>query len=144
VNTTTRTIEVTVERTIQATPEEAFDAWLDPKVPGTPWSMGERCLLDARVDGLFYWLIRDNAHYGRFIELSRPGRMQHTWISPNTHGLESIVTVTFRKQGQDTLMTLIHTGLPDSDRGRSHEKGWTFFLDGFRERMAVAERRTGS
>ncbi len=28
-------------------------------------------------------------------------------------------------------MSLVHSGLPDTDAGRSHEKGWNFFLDGF-------------
>jgi uncharacterized protein YndB with AHSA1/START domain len=135
-NTTIKTIEVNVARTIAATPAEAFDAWLNPKVPGTPWSMAEKLLLNPKVDGLFYWLIHGIAHYGRFTEVTRPGRLQHTWVSPNTSGLESMVTVTFKKQGDDTLMTLVHTGLPDTDQGRSHDKGWSFFLDGFREQLA--------
>jgi hypothetical protein len=52
-------------------------------------------------------------------------------MSPNTSGLESTVTVTFKKKGKDTVMTLVHSGLPDTDGGRSHEKGWNYFLDGF-------------
>lgn len=135
-NASSKTIEVRVERSITATPEDAFDAWLDPKVPGTPWNMGDKLLLDSRVDGLFYWLMRGTAHYGRFIEVSRPGKLQHTWMSPNTHGLESLVTVSFKKQAGGTLMTLVHTGLPDTDQGRSHDKGWNFFLDGFRDQLA--------
>ena len=135
-NTSTKTIEVNVERTLAATPSEAFDAWLNPKVPGTPWKMAEKLLLNPHVDGLFYWLIRGTAHYGRFTEVTRPGHLQHTWVSPNTHGIESLVTVTFKKQGDSTLMTLVHSGLPDTDQGRSHDKGWTFFLDGFREQLA--------
>lgn len=137
-NATTKTIDVNVERTIAATPEKAFDAWLDPKVPGTPWNMGDKLLLNPHVDGLFYWLIRGTAHYGRFTEVTRPGRLQHTWMSPSTHGLESLVTVSFRKHGDGTLMTLVHTGLPDSDQGRGHDKGWNFFLDGFRDQLAKA------
>lgn len=133
---TSKTFEVRVERTIAAAPGEVFDAWLSPKVPGTPWSMAEKLILNPHVDGLFYWLVQGNAHYGRFTELTRPGRLQHTWVSPNTHGIESLVTVTFRKQGEGTLMTLVHSGLPDTDQGRSHDKGWKFILDGFREQMA--------
>ncbi len=135
-NTSTKTIEVNVERAIAATPSETFDAWLNPKVPGTPWNMAEKLLLHPHVDGLFYWLISGTAHYGRFTEVTRPGRLQHTWMSPNTHGLESLVTVTFKKQGNGTLLTLVHAGLPDTDQGRSHDKGWNFFLDGFREQLA--------
>ena len=133
--TATKTIEVKVERTIQASPAEVFEAWLDPKVPGNPWSMAEKLLLNPVVDGLFYWKISGTPHYGRFTEVGRPGRIQHTWVSPNTLGLESMVTVTFAQQGKETLMTLVHSGLPDTDAGRGHEKGWNFFMGNFHEKF---------
>ena len=126
-----KTIEVKVERTIPAAQAEVFDGWLDPKIPGNPWNMAEKLLLNPEVDGFFYWLVRGNSHYGRFTEMERPSRMQHTWVSPNTLGEESTVTVTFEKQGEDTRMTLVHSGLPDTDAGRGHEKGWNFFLGNF-------------
>jgi uncharacterized protein YndB with AHSA1/START domain len=130
-----KTIEVTVERTISAPPEEVFDAWLDPKIPGTPWNEAEKFVLDPKVDGLFFWTVRGTSHYGRFTEIERASRMRHTWMSPNTAGLESVVTVTFRKQGKDTLMTLVHSGLPDTNPGKSHEKGWNYFLGKFSEKF---------
>jgi len=46
-----------------------------------------------------------------------------------------MVTVTFKKQGEDTLMTLVHSGIPDTDRGRGHEKGWNYFLGIFTEQF---------
>lgn len=135
-STLSKTIEVKVERTIAANPGEAFDAWLNPKIPGTPWSMAEKLILNPSVDGLFYWLIHGIGHYGVFTEVTRPGRLQHTWVSANTQGIESLVTVTFQKHGAGTLMTLVHSGLPDTDRGRSHDKGWRHFLDGFQGQLA--------
>jgi len=125
----TKTIEFKFERKIPAPPSEVYDAWLDPKIPGTPWHEADKLILNPKVDGLWYWLIRGTSHYGRFTELDRPGRIQHTWVSPNTLGEESMVTVTFKKQGEDTLMTLVHSDLPDDDKGRAHEKGWNYFLD---------------
>jgi uncharacterized protein YndB with AHSA1/START domain len=124
-----KTIEVKIERTIAASPGEAFDAWLNPKIPGNPWNMGDKLLLNPQVDGFFYWAIKGTPHYGRFTEIERPARIQHTWMSPNTSGLESTVTVSFKKQGASTLMTLVHSGLPDTDSGRGHEKGWNYFMD---------------
>jgi uncharacterized protein YndB with AHSA1/START domain len=135
-----KTIEVRIERSIATAPGEAFDAWLNPKIPGTPWNAADKLLLDPKVDGFFYWAIRGTPHYGRFTELQRPTRIQHTWMSPNTSGLESTVTVTFMKKGTDTLMTLVHSGLPDTDGGRSHEKGWNYFLDIFPGQFTVASR----
>jgi uncharacterized protein YndB with AHSA1/START domain len=131
-----KTIEVKVERTIPAPAVEVFDAWLNPKTPGNPWSMAEKLLLTPEVDGFFYWLIQDTAHYGRFTEVRRPSRVQHTWMSRNTSGEESTVTVTFLEKGEETLMTLVHSGLPDTDGGRGHGKGWNFFLDNFTKQLS--------
>jgi len=136
-----KTIEIKLERTIPASPAEVYDAWLNPAVPGTPWSEADRLLLDPKVDGFFYWLIHGIAHYGRFTSTERPGRLQHTWVSPNTLGLESTVTVTFEKRGEDTLMTLVHSGLPDDDRGRGHESGWNYFLGNFTSQLSGTSRQ---
>lgn len=139
-----KTIEFKVERTIPAPVGEVFDAWLDPTTPGNPWSMAEKLMLDPKVDGLFYWAIRGTPHFGRFTAIDRPARVEHTWMSPNTLGAETTVSVTFRKQGADTLMTLVHSGLPDNERGRSHEGGWNYFLGAFLERFEVARRDKGA
>lgn len=130
------TVDITVERTIPAPPADVFDAWLNPKVPGTPWNEADKLLLNPTVDGFFYWLINGTAHYGRFTKLDRGSRIQHTWVSPNTLGLESTVTVTFKKKGDDTLMTLVHAGLPDNNQGRGHESGWNYFLGNFEKQFA--------
>ena len=136
-----KTIEIKVERTIPTAPGEVFDAWLDPKIPGNPWNAAEKFLLDAKVNGLFYWRLKGTSHYGRFTEVERPDRIQHTWVSPNTLGQESTVTVTFKKQGEDTLMTLVHSDLPDTDEARGHERGWNYFLRIFREQFGSGSRK---
>src|SRR5579859_4091477 len=51
-----KTIELELTRTIPASPVEVFDGWLDPKCPGTPWSVADKLVLDPKVDGLYYWL----------------------------------------------------------------------------------------
>ena len=124
-----KTIEVKVERTIPASLGVVFDGWLDPKIPGNPWNIADKLLLNPIVDGFFYWTTEKTPHYGRFTEINRPSRIEHTWMSPNTSGLETTVTVTFQKSGAGTLMTLVHSGLPDTDGGRSHNSGWNYFLD---------------
>ena len=137
----TKTIEFKFERTIAAAPDEVFDAWVDSKVPGNPWNAAENFILDPKVDGLFYWTLKGTAHYGRFTEVERPGRIQHTWVSPNTLGHESTVTVTFRKKGEETLMTLVHSGLPDHELARGHEKGWNYFLGVFDQQFGKGSRK---
>jgi uncharacterized protein YndB with AHSA1/START domain len=140
-STNIKTIELKFERTIPAPPDEVFAGWLDPKIPGNPWNMAEKLLLNAQVDGFFYWLIQGNSHYGRFTEMERPSRIQHTWMSRSTLGEETMVTLTFKRQGEDTLMTLVHSGIPDTDAGRGHEKGWNYFLDIFPEQFGDSSRK---
>ena len=51
------------------------------------------------------------------------------------------MTLTFKKQGGETLMTLVHSDLPDTDGGRGHEKGWNHFLDIFPEQFGNSSRK---
>ncbi len=138
-----KTIEFKIERIIPAAPGEVFDAWLNPKIPGNPWHAADKLLLNAKVDGFFYWAFKGTPHYGRFTEVERPSRIQHTWMSPNTLGEESTVTVTFEKKAEATLMTLLHSDLPDADVARSHEQGWNYFLSMFLEQYGLASGKSG-
>jgi uncharacterized protein YndB with AHSA1/START domain len=97
-NESKKTIEIKVERTIPAPRGEVFDAWLNPKIPGTPWNAADKLLFNPEVDGFFYWLIQGTPHYGRFTEVERPGRIQHTWMSRSTLGEESMVTMILTKR----------------------------------------------
>lgn len=115
-----RTLEFKLERTIPAPLTEVFDGWLDPKIPGNPWNAAEKFSLNPKVDGLFFWALKGISHYGRFTVVERPTRIQHTWVSPKTLGEESTVTVTFKQQGEDTFMTLVHSNLLDHELARGH------------------------
>lgn len=133
-----KTLELKFERTIPAPQEEVFDAWLNPETPGTPWHEHEKLIFDPKVEALWYWLVRGKPHYGQFTEVERPTRIRLTWMSRHTLGEESILTVTFQKKGKETLMNLVHSGIPDTDEGRGHEKGWSHFLDMFAEQCGDA------
>ena len=102
-------VEFTVSRFIPGPAEEVFDVWLDPKSPGGPWYDAKRALLDPVVDGLMYFASEhDNhviAHYGRFIAVERARRVEHTWMSEYTQGLETTVSVTFAS-GSSIWVTL--------------------------------------
>ena len=124
-----KTVELKFERVIPAPPGQVFDGWLNPKTPGTPWNEKDELILNPKVKGFFYWLIRGTAHYGRFTKVQRPAQIQHTWMSYYTSGVESLVTVTFKKKGKDTLMKLVHSGLPDNELSKAHKDGWNYFLD---------------
>lgn len=131
-----KTIEIKIERVIPASPSEVYAAWLNPKIPGTPWSEANKLILNPKVNALWYWYISGTPHYGLFTKLERGSKIQHTWISPYTKGLESIVTITFKKKGSDTVMTLHHKGLPNDADGRGHNDGWNYFVEKFAKKFA--------
>jgi uncharacterized protein YndB with AHSA1/START domain len=135
-----KTTDLTVKRTIPATPAEVYDVWLDWKSPGSPWFGSTRAIVSPVVDGLFFhsvdWEGRAWAHYGRFTALERGKRIQHTWMSEATKGLESIVTVTLEARGDDTDVVLHHANVPDDELGRTHAEGWGSILDAIAERLA--------
>jgi uncharacterized protein YndB with AHSA1/START domain len=134
-----KTFEVTVSRTVNASPEEVFDVWLDPRSPGGLWFGVKRVIVNPVVDGLFYHVVEHEGrawpHYGRFIHLDRGRAIEHTWVSEATRGLESVVSITLKAANGRTDVTLRHTNVPDDEMGRGHEAGWTWFLQTLRERF---------
>lgn len=138
--------DITVSRTLPASPEKVFDLWIDPKSPGGPWFGTERVILNAVVDGLFYSAVKHEGriwpHYGRFVRLERPRLVEYTWVSEATKGVESIVTLAMEPRGGETEVTLRHSGVPDDEMGRRHKDGWTWILNTLAEGLAA--RRSAS
>ena len=128
-----RTTDLRVSRTIPAAPERVYDVWLDHTSPGGPWYGSKKVIVDLKVDGLFHhameWEGKTWAHYGRFITLERGKKIEHTWMSPATQGLETLVDTTLEKKGDDTVITIDHRGVPDDEMGRHHAQGWTWISD---------------
>ena len=133
-------IDITVARTIPASAENVFDVWINPNSPGGPWFGAERVILNPVVDGLFYFAVKHEGrtwpHYGRFLQIDRPRQVEYTWMSEATKGAESIVTVTMGPRGEETEVTLRHSGVPDDELGRQHKDGWTWMLSALAEGFA--------
>jgi uncharacterized protein YndB with AHSA1/START domain len=132
-NAKIKTAELNFSRTIDASPAEVFDAWIDSTGPVSPWSGVTKAIVNPpRVDGLFYsmYLYEGNeiAHYGRFVTLEKPRRIQYTWVSRATQGLESLVTLNLEAQGGKTVVQVNHTNLPDDEGGRLHQQAWGYVL----------------
>jgi uncharacterized protein YndB with AHSA1/START domain len=126
---------VRVRREIAATPDEVFDAWLDPEALAD-WMrpnsiLSTRATLDARVGGHFEVLMRRAEdtilHSGEYRVIDRPRRLVFTWISPSTEQRESLVTVEFHPRGEHiTEIVVTHEHLPgDAETLASHTDGWT-------------------
>jgi len=139
--------DITVSRTIPAPAEKIFDVWLDPKSPGGPWFGAARVILNPVVDGLFYHAVNYQncvwPHYGRFVEIDRPRKIEHTWMSEATKGAESTVTITLEPRGDQTEVSIRHSGVPDDELGRQHKDGWTWILSALEQGMA-ARRKASS
>ena len=140
--TTLKTMELNINRTIAATPQEVYEAWLDPDSPVNPFHGSKRMVFEPKVGALYYFVHMqgktERPHYGRFLVLDRGSKIQMTWMSNHTWGLESTVTVTFKAKGGDTLLTLKHANLPDDEMGAAHDEGWQHFLGLLEQRFATA------
>lgn len=132
-------MDINLSRTVNATPEQVFNVWLDAKSPGGPWFGAERVILHPEVDGLFYHAVghqgRMWAHYGRFTRIDKPRVIEHTWVSEATQGRETVLTLTLEPRGRATEVTLRHTNVPDDAMGRGHQDGWTYTLDAIAKRF---------
>jgi uncharacterized protein YndB with AHSA1/START domain len=133
--------EINVSRTIPARAEDVFDVWMDPKSPGGPWFGAERLILNPVMDGLFYVGVKHEErtwpHYGRFLRINRPAIVEYTWVSEATKGVESVVAVSFEASGDQTEVTIRHTGVPDDEMGRQHKDGWAWVLSMLAERFGT-------
>jgi len=133
--------DLTVQRLIPASPSAVFDVWMDPQSPGGPWFGADRVILNAAVDGLFYLAVKHEGrtwpHYGRFLKIEHPRLVEYTWVSEGTKGVESTVAVTFEPRGDQTEVTLHHSGVPDDETGHRHKDGWAWVLSMLAERFVV-------
>ena len=128
-----KTGKIVVKRSIPATVDELFDAWLDPESlvqwmhPGT--MNRSTASVDARVGGTFEVVMHyDNGpqrHYGEYRVIERNKRLVFTWHSNATHHTETLVTVEFNVGNASTEVVLTHERMPDHEAGLKHTNGWT-------------------
>ncbi|HEX8794444.1 MAG TPA: SRPBCC domain-containing protein [Polyangiaceae bacterium] len=127
-----KSIDVKVSRLIPGPANEVFDVWFDPNSPGGPWFGAKKAIMNLALDGIFYIGVERAGgilgHFGRFTAIDRPRAVEHTWMSEHTHGVETIVSITFEPRQGGTQMTIVHRGVPDDEQGRKHEDGWAFIL----------------
>jgi uncharacterized protein YndB with AHSA1/START domain len=127
---------VVVRRTIAASAEDLFDAWLDPEAlaqwmrPGTIQSTVAK--VEPRVGGRYEIIMHSSSgpivHQGVYRLIDRPKRLVFTWITPFTDNVETQVTVDFVRVDKRTEVIVTHEQLPESAKP-SHSKGWTSGLE---------------
>ena len=146
--------ELRVERLIDATPEEVFDAYTDPEAQKIWYSVMDEGMIaenevDLRVGGKWVsaWgfsqdeMFRDT---NVFEVVDRPHRLvsRSTGSSPDGQSLDTHVEVTFRDEGGKTLMTVVQTGFPSEEmRDFFADTGWNGAFD--RLNAYFAAKRAG-
>jgi uncharacterized protein YndB with AHSA1/START domain len=131
------TPSLTIKRRFKAPPAKVYAAWTDPEKIGR-W-MGPSNVLkvvaecDLRVGGRYHikMVVPDDEHdvSGVYREIVPNEKLVFTWAWKSTPERESLVTVTFKPDGEGTLMTLLHEQFFDEDARDRHNAGWTGSFD---------------
>jgi uncharacterized protein YndB with AHSA1/START domain len=132
----TASAAVVVRRTIPASAEVLFDAFLDPIAlsewmrPGSIRSAV--ATVEPYVGGRYEVIMQGESgaipHSGVYRFIDRPKRLVFTWHSPHTGPNETLVTVDFIKAAKGTEVVVTHELLPEEARP-SHSRGWTSGLE---------------
>jgi uncharacterized protein YndB with AHSA1/START domain len=114
---------------IAATPDEVFPYLTDPSLI-VRW-MGDWADLQPHAGGKFVLDINGVPIRGRYVAVEPPRRVVFTWGAAGNDALppgSTTVEITLRADGDETLVELVHRGLPPEELAQ-HRTGWTHFLD---------------
>ena len=128
---------VTIRRTLAATCEEVFDAWLDAEGMGQWMRPGAvtscEVALEPRVGGHFRIVMTAAGakfvNTGEFRVLDRPTKLQFTWVSSRWANQETLVTVELHPRDADCELVLTHERFPIEHSEGQLETGWTQMLE---------------
>jgi uncharacterized protein YndB with AHSA1/START domain len=120
---------------IKAPPEVVFPYFTDPELI-VKW-IGDRAQLDPQPGGGFLLDMGEVVASGNYITVDPPHRVVFSWGISGSDTLPaggSTVEVTLTRDGDDTMVILMHRGLPSTQVG-NHHSGWEHRLG--RLRVAV-------
>jgi uncharacterized protein YndB with AHSA1/START domain len=117
--------ELRVERLIDASPEEVFDAYTDPEAQKIWYTILDEGMtveseVDLRVGGKWVstWGFTPDEMFrevNTFQVIERPHRLvsMSSFTSPDGSTMDTDVEITFRDEGGKTMMTVVQSGFPD-------------------------------
>jgi len=138
---------LTLKRRIKASPEKVYAAWTDPQKL-IQWFRTSRIVpsslraeMDLRVDGRYRFSFKhhDGEYFevgGVYREVVPNARLVFTWAWHSTPERESLVTISIKAEGDETLLTLHHAQFADQAACDSHHRGWTDMLDSIENFLA--------
>ncbi|QDU35613.1 hypothetical protein KS4_36960 [Poriferisphaera corsica] len=138
--TINHTHSLEIKRTFNATSQQIYQAWMDPKIrqqwfaPNHEKMTCTACKIDPKVGGQFDLTMHDDETgedhiaVGEFIELIDNQKIVFTWSWKNKPNLAKNTHITIQLTpsdgGKKTHMTFTHVGLPDEATRDDHMKGW--------------------
>jgi uncharacterized protein YndB with AHSA1/START domain len=129
---------LTIKRRLNAPPSKVYGAWTD-SAKISHWFGPEdaeilRAETDVRVGGRFRIVFRgpDGEEHdvgGIYREVVPDQKLVFTWAWRSTPERESLVTVALKRDGDGTLLTLLHEQFFDEAARDRHGRGWNGTLD---------------
>jgi uncharacterized protein YndB with AHSA1/START domain len=129
---------LTLKRRLNAPPSKVYGAWTD-SAKISRWFGPEdaeilRAETDVRVGGRFRIVFRgpDGEEHdvgGIYREVVPDQKLVFTWAWRSTPERESLVTVALKRDGDGTLLTLLHEQFFDEAARDRHGRGWNGTLD---------------
>ncbi len=129
---------LTIKRRFNAPPEKVFAAWTDPEKVKRWMGPGEVKVQSAENDprsgGRYRWLMKspDGQEHdvgGVYREFIPNEKLVFTWAWKSTPERDLLVTITFRSDGNGTIMTLTHEQFFDEEARDRHQNGWNGAMD---------------
>jgi uncharacterized protein YndB with AHSA1/START domain len=128
---------LTIKRRLHAPPAKVYAAWTEPaqlvRWFGPEGIIRVEAKTDVRVGGRYHitGFTHDDRHdvMGVYREVVPNQKLVFTWAWKSTPERESLVTVTFKPDGDGTLLTLLHEQFFDEPARDRHNQGWTGALD---------------
>jgi uncharacterized protein YndB with AHSA1/START domain len=127
---------ISFQRTYAASKERVFQAWIDPEAlkqwfgPHDDFKI-PTVEVDARVGGKYRFVLvspdgNNNTVGGMYKEIQPGEKLAFTW-SWEEGGMdigETLVTVEFKGEGNQTEVSITHELLPTEEARQAHSDGW--------------------
>ena len=140
-------LDIRLERVVDASPTDAFAAWVDPEARRNWYALEDDWIVEAetdlRVDGK--WRVRFGpsrdelyTEEGVFREIDEPHRLVYTctFSAPDGRTFTTLNVVTFAAVAGGTHLVLEDKGFPNEGERDAHQNGWPSFLAAYERFLA--------